>query len=663
MNPFIKISEQYYVRHDAAVVAGIASKRLYKRSQSNRDKWGIIKDPNDAKANLYSWDHLKEDDQELITDHYHGTPAEWLAMQPIRNMIQPVPGAEDFYLTYRYDLNGKQTPLGADLITKYSRNVQVLDMLKKAWEEKKKGGFKKTWGFGLDEFVDQVIKVIISDGYDLPTKYPTLISKPESPFKRYLKEGFAGLISKKVGNINTQKVTAGECEAKLLNMIAHPNQYDDVMTCYLYNGWAGQNGHKAITPRTVTHWRLEREHEIMMQREGNSAFNEKYIRQVKGIKPTQPLYLVECDDYNLNYYFEEPETKNRLARYVSYCVVDSNTGLLLGKCYRPEKSPTFEMVRLAWIDAMRYIKRLTGGWYLPFEVKADHWQKANAFPFFEKIGKFVPPAHANKHRGYLEQLFGSAHLKRAEKLSAHKDLNYNGNNITATNWGVNTEVLNANGANRRLVGQEADEQVEKFFYALQKMPAFTRNDMNAPSKEQQFMERWNSLPDSEKRPISDEQFLMIFGLAHNPDRPITITNRGVEPTILGQEYSYDMPDYVRNIDWIGAKAKVYYDPYDMSRVLVTDGDKIRFVATDARLSARALEDTSLGSRTVLNAILGEKKAQVSAMGNKASQREQFGYLDPEAAMLGAYVPKELKNMADKAIENTPGREESDWDAA
>lgn len=57
----------------------------------------------------------------------------------------------------------------------------------------------------------------------------------------------------------------------------------------------------------------------------------------------------------------------------------------------------------------------------------------------------------------------------------------------------------------------------------------------------------------------------------------------------------------------GAKVEVIYDPMDMSRVLCTNHDDIRFIAQTAQLTPRAIHDHYTGSRTFLNAILAEKQ--------------------------------------------------------
>ncbi len=178
------------------------------------------------------------------------------------------------------------------------------------------------------------------------------------------------------------------------------------------------------------------------------------------------------------------------------------------------------------------------------------------------------------------------------------------------------------------------------------MPDISRNDMEALSKEKQWLNKWNTLTDAQKRPISDEQFLMIFGIKHEPQgRQISITNRGVEPQINGRKYSYDLPDSINMMPLIGEKVNVIYDPYDMSRVLITNGEDIRFIVKEATLQPRALQDATPNCRHMLNMILSEKKQQVITVAGKAENRKAMianGY-DSESVLLSQFMPKEVKN--------------------
>lgn len=629
-----------WIEFDDFVDSGISRNTLTSNNQRQGKNWIVVYNEEDKRMPLVRYDKLTNFYKEKLQATF-GNPYDYVAKEPIKKLVEKDLKAEVFYLEYRYEKGGLPTALPAEAVEKYTTAASWLNMLIKTTADKK--FIKKTLNLRLDSFWMHVIDLIKLNNIDLPASYQRLMTDVD----KYKEQSYTYLIHSNYGNITAAKIVNKDCEDALLKILEHPNQYDDVLAAYIYNQWAEKNNYKAITSGAVTVWRKKKLPEIYMQRYGSAAFNERFITQVKGLAPTRVAMLWESDDYNLNFYYKgEDDSDDLYNRYVSYIVSDAKTKLILGKCIRLAKSPVVEMVKLAWIDAMYYVRSLTGSWHLPFEIKTDHWQEKALFPFFEKIGKFIPPAHANKHRGYLEQTFGGIHLKSAEKLAAHHELNYNGNNITAKNRGVNIEALNTNAKYRPNVGTAAETQIEKFFHYMREMPEIKRENMQGDSRKQQWLDNWNTLTDEQKRPITDEQFLLLFGFKHIPKNGSrnSITNRGVEPQINGVQYSYDVPQHIDSLYAIGKKVDVYYDPYDMSRVLVTDNEGLRFVATSATLQPRALEDTYTNSRTMLNMVLDKKKQQVNDMATKAAER--MINIDAEAAVLGGFMLKEMKNTAE-----------------
>lgn len=632
------------------VAAGFKERSLHDGVSAG---WSTLPFVKEGGKLYFYYDGLGDRYKEAIVKKF-GNPYEYMAKEPIRRMVTKDYKAEAFFLEYRYAGPTGNDSLPFETIKKYTWEASWLNMLN-ACDADKKNLIKRTLNLSIDKFYENVIALLrieISNG-SIGAKFPTSYQRLLGKMKQYKEESYASLIHPSFGNKAAAKIV-DEATDVLKKLLEDPLQHDDVMVAYLYNKWAAANGYKDIKAGIVGLRRKEWMPELIAGREGWNAFTQKYVRQVKGLPSNtmHPLALVESDDYNLNYYYQDEKGKHR--RYVSYIVADSATGLILGGCYRAADAPVFQMIQIAYLDAMYYIRSLVGdgNWYLPFEVKADHWNFKNVEPYLKGIAQMIPPAVGNKSgRGYIEQLFGSHHFKRAEKVAATNELNYNGNNITAKSIGVNIEVLKANAKSRPMIGAGAEAQIDRFIWTCRNMPAFTRENMDAPSKEQQFLEKWQSLPAEQKRTVDDLQFLLIFGIKHAPQgRGITITNRGVEPQINGIKYSYDLPNYVDDMSLIGKEVFVHYDPYDMSRVLVTDGDRIRFICKHAVLQPRALAYQYGGSREALNMILEEKKAQVNHVAQLANGRAERPVFDVKAALFGGMMPKELMSVASNQAE-------------
>lgn len=636
------IDNKLYLTFKEMVDCGVSENYLRKAKSTGTKCWSFLDDPEDKRKVLIEFEALKDEYKTKVNARY-GNPYERFAKQPIRDLIKWDDQAEEFYLSYRYTgTDGNLKPLPVEHVKKYTAASSFLNMLKRVMEDKK--ALKELLNLNIQQFWNHCLEIIETDNIALPASYERLYAREDSAFKKYVANGYPSIISNKFGNTSAAKVNDEVSQAALLEMIAHPNQYDSVLIKMQYNKWAKENGYAPIHESTVDVWKRKNDRDVTMFREGNAALKNKFLKQVKGFRPTAPLYMVESDDNTLDWLFidvEDDTDHKNYHRYKAIVVIDSFNDYVLGYAYAEKL--THELVRMAYLSAMYNIKRLTGGWYLPHETKTDRWALKELQPFYQSIGKYIPTPVGSKNRGYIENFFGSINWKRFMKLGAN---NYNGNNMTAKFRGVNTEVLNLNKSNYPTVGQEAIQQIETFFYRLRNMP-----QSNGLSKEQQWLQAFNAMPATDKRLVSDEQFLLKFGIQHNPERQIRITNRGVEPQINGTRYSYDLQ--VPNLsDYVGKAVNVVYDPFDMSRVLVTDFNSVRVIGTEARLSPRSLQDAHMDSRVYLNSVLNERTRDVEAIAVKEQKRKKVlkdhGF-DAEAILQAGVMTKEIKMAAEQKV--------------
>lgn len=662
---------------------GYSENTLKSASSRRSSSWPFVVHPEDARRRILPYESCPPNRKADISarlakrmgcKHLEGgckcgDVYYYTAIQPIRRMIVKDIKAEEFFLAYRYKgTNGYPEALPSEKVQQYTNEASILNFIVQV-DEDTKGIVKEKLGFkSVADFWTKIIDIIKDEKYagrvtaKFPTSYVRLVSYRESLLKRYKEKGYEALIHGSYGKMsNASKVTDIAAEQKLLSLIEDPRQLDDVYVSFVYNAWAKEAGYKAISPATVGLWRRKRAAEVDLLRYGRSAYNERYIRQVKGMRPSSPLYLVEHDDNNLDFLFQDG--KYQFHKYVAVVVADSFNDLVLGYSYVPGDVPQQWQVAHAYLSAMYYIRSLTGGWHLPFEIKSDNWANKSLAPFYEKIATRIPAGHSNKHRGYIEQLFGSPHWKRCQQTVSLD--NWTGNNITARHSGVNPDILmqSMRDKTRPMLGSEAELQIEQFFTLTRKLPAITRNDLNAHSKEQQWLEAWNNMHPDDRRPITDDMFLYKFGITHKPKHTSTImiNNRGVEPQINGVRYSYDLPETWMYQKYIGAQVEVVYDPYDMSRILVTNHDDIRFVARSAVLSPRALKDSYTGARTFLNAILAEKTEHWKAAAEAVEARKEVrnGFATAEAILKSGILVKDVKNAAEQAILAAPSQSQDE----
>lgn len=616
-----------YVTFVEMVACGIYQQTILTAKYRGSRGWEFIKDPQDSRCLLIRYDVLADKYKHALTVKYIDVH-NYAVNMPILELVKRDLIAEQFYLDY--EVNGKQ--LTSEQVAKYSTACDWLNMIKMVRADK---NIVKNLGVSINSFYSAVVELIRIKDIDLPTSYARLMDK----VAKYEKEGYEALVSAKIGNKNRAKIMDNLSKSMLLEMIAHPNNYDDVFVASQYNLWAVANNYEKISKSTVKNYRKTHEKEIVMQRDGNAALNAKYIKQVKGTRPAWPLLMVESDDNHLDLYFYDVPTKNPYVRYKGIFVVDSYNDYVLG--YAVSTVLDTSLVYKAYTNAMRHIYDITGVYYVPNEIKTDKWAIKELKPFYESFAKYMDTPVGSKHRGYIEQFFGSAHWKRCIKAGA---TNYTGNNITAKNRGVNLEYVVANKNNYPTTGAEAEKQIADFVERLRHMVV----EGVGMSKQTHWLNALAEMPAELKNSISKEMYLQKFGMKH--PKELQVTNRGIEFSIKNKKFSFDC-EVDELSDVIGLKVDVYYDLQDMSTLLAVS-ERVRFVATNAQYHTRTMAESSEGSRKALNAVFEQKKRTVERLAKAAEDRKntlKTAQMSAEDALMQLSVPKALKQEATDII--------------
>ena len=266
------IENRLYLEFQELVDCGISQNTLFGAKKRNSSSWDFINDPTDRRKVLIGYEKLNDTNKEKVKARF-GDPYEYIAKDPIKKLVVKDLEAEKFYLAYTYNDNKR---LSHEHVTKYTTAASWLNMLNKLTEDKKY--IKKCLGLSMDAFWTNTLELIQVDKIDLPSSCHRLIAR----MKEYKEKGYACLIDWRFGNKLAAKVTDDFSEALLLELLSHPNQYDDVYITIVYNKEAVQKGYKFITPATVGVWRRKMNHLIIAKREGWEAFDGKYRKQVPG---------------------------------------------------------------------------------------------------------------------------------------------------------------------------------------------------------------------------------------------------------------------------------------------------------------------------------------------------------------------------------------------
>lgn len=629
------IDEILWIEFTEMVDIGVSENTLFSAKSKKYKSWEFMSDPSDNRKVLVKYELLADKYKQALKDKY-GNVYDYVAKLPIKLLVKYDLKAEQFYLDYTYGAGKTLTKVQVD---KYTKCANWLNMIVEATKDKRE--LKRKLNLTIDQFYTHTMELFASENVDLPQSYRRLVANTDSSLKQYLESGYASLISKHLGNNKTAKVNDDKCEAVLLSLIAHPNQYDAVFIAQQYNQWAVANGYAPISDKTVINHRQKNLDEITMEREGMAVFKDKISRKIKGMRPSLPTLMLENDDNHLDLFFQNEHSTH--LRYKAIVVIDSYNNYVLGYAYSLDL--TKEVVKAAYVNAMYHMRSLTGEWVLPHETKSDRWALKELRPFYEGMGTYIDARLGNKHRGYIEQFFGSNHWKNAMKMGA---INYSGNNITATNRGVNAEYLAKNQKLRPFIGSEANEQIECFFGNLRHM-----KQKNGLSKQEEWLNAWNEMPADKKRIISDEQFLMKFGIEHkHRGNGVRIDSKGVRFALDGKQYDYQLPVYRSEL--LGKSVTVIYDINDMSRVLLTNHDDIRIIAQSTQLIPRALADHTTDTLKMVRQLQAEQTEHVNKVAAKINNRKSILIEyneDPESILQAGILDKTLRQKAEQQYLN------------
>lgn len=634
---------------------------LRKAKSIGTNGYGFIDDPADLRKVLLVWRDMDARYKHMIEawlrkkNHCKheghscdcGDPHKYYSKEPIRRLIVKDHKAEEFYLAYRFDETRPLPRKPIDYVAKYTRAASCLNMILKA--EQDKALIKKITGT-ITNFYDKLIEIIREEDIDLPATYITLRRK----IADFKENGYPALISGKFGNSNTAKIVDEVSEALLLKFLEHHNKFDDEQVARFYNDAASKLGYKKITPATVGVHRRKNQIKISMQRNGNGEFYDKFSPSIPQKRPSCPMARLENDDNVIDMYFwkEEKDSKGRkeinyYKRVTAIVVRDSYNDYPLG--WACGESVSVELVRAAWLDAAHHIHELTGGWYLPHQVKNDRWALSALRPFYQSISvDYKDNVNGSKRNRYIEQSFGKKWHKELKEVAL---LNYAGYNVTAKQK-LNRDAVVSNLKNFPHIS-EAPAYVSMFIDNIRQSKTACGLTLQEQWKQQFFDSEI-----SQERQVSTMRAIELFGTPHvvpnasNPQLPNSITNEGIVATLCGEQYTYDVPEAIY-LKHTGKNVQLIYSPIDPSQVLVTNFKDIRFLAHTTTLLPSAEIDHDDDSRALFFQKLARKRRLIDWVAGQKQSRDKTladSGIDAYGILQAGVLTKEIKQEAEAFVQ-------------
>lgn len=502
-----------------------------------------------------------------------------------------------FYAEYTLD-DGNYIP--EIFQEEYVMNASVLNLMiqmlkyRRSERKAKKNGMSGVW----DSILGTVERLRLSPGHTLPKSSARLRAK----LNEYKKQGYACLISGKLGNTNTVKIKP---EAGVWLIVQKRRRVPTVLTNRQiwkeYNRVAPQYGWAELKePSTVTSFlnRPEVKQRWYDAVHGELKARQKFDYKFKTALPEFRDALWYGDGTKLNIYYKHwDEANNKWVMKTTqvYEVMDAYSEMLLG--YYISDTENYE----AQYNAFRMaVERAQAK---PYEIVVDnqggHKKLANE-GFLKRISRVqrnTKPYRASAKS--IEAVFG-----RFQAQELHKDWRFTGQNIIAKRdeSRPNMEFIMANPDKLYTL----DQLKQEYAKARERW-----NSSSHPTTGIARIEMYSENVNPEVQQLDRLDMIEMFWLT--TAKPATFTDSGLEIQIDKRKYTYDvydgtLPDFEFRRKHIGRKFYTQYDPKDLTRVRLYEetASGLRYVAEAApyfkvkRAAQEATHESSSFIRQVMN---------------------------------------------------------------
>lgn len=525
---------------------------------------------------LYAWSSLPEKYKERFTAKY-GNPEEIMRDAMTKDSVRLDAEARVWYENFRYEKNGEQVGLTDKLIEEYTINASVLSELLKLMSERRamRQSLNAPVGGAWEAALGSSEKMRAAYGHTLPESLARLKAK----LKAFKEDGYASLLSGKIGNRNTLKITPEFGRLLIALKRCRVPVYNDRQLFDEANRRAVENGWKPL--RSLSGMKAWLNMPEIMPLWYGAVYGEQEARQKFGRKqktalPTRRDSLWYGDGTKLNLYYMDDEGKTRTTQV--YVVIDAMSEVMLG--WHISDKEDYEAQYMAYRMAIQ-----TAG-FKPYEIVHDN-QGGH-----KRLNK--PGGKNSKEQGFLDKI---CHIHRAtmpyngqsKTIEAvfgrfqtevlHKDWRFTGQNITAKK--------DSSRPNLEFTAENKD----KLYTLAELKEAYAKasiewNNLKHPSYDMSRIEAYHSSVNEDTQAVTEYDMVDMFWVT--APRLCTFTDQGLQVTINGKKRPYEVfsspgvPDHVWRAKHTYERFVVKYDPYATQSIRLYSQDKdgsLRFVTT------------------------------------------------------------------------------------
>lgn len=535
---------------------------------------------------LYAYSSLPVKYQQRYVTKY-GEPEEIMKREILRSRVRKDEKAETFFEDYRYDKNGEHVALPEDTKAEYIRNASVLNTL--IGDIARLRPRRNALGISGDFW-----EIIRQESEDLRVEYghtlPGSVGRLKELISKYKPDHYEVLISGKYGNSNTLKIEEEPGRYLIALRRSQIPKYTVNQIFEEYNRTAPEKGWKLLkSVRGLKGWFDSPRIEPLWYDAvyGEMKAYQRYGRKHKTVLPCQRDGLWYGDGTKLNLYYRDDAGRVRTINV--YEVIDAYSEVFLG--FHISESEDYE----AQYHAYRMALQVSG--HKPYELVHDNQGGHKKLErvsdgILDKISRLHrPTAPYNGQSKTIESVFG-----RFQSQVLYKDWRFTGQNITAKKDSSrpNLEFIEANKDSLYTL----EELKERYVEARNEW-----NEMKHPATGISRIEMYRRSVNEETEVVTARDMVDIFWVM--TDKPSTFGSGGIEITVKGKTYTYEVysspgvPDHEWRRQNTYKQFYVKYDPYDFSSVRLywkDKGGELRFerIAEPYMVIHRAIQDQTEG---------------------------------------------------------------------
>ena len=501
---------------------------------------------------LYAWSSLPEKYRKRYMERY-GDPEQKMKEAMLKDRIRLDGEAREWYEAFTYEKNGKQEHLTEKLIEEYTINASVLKELLKMMAQ------RRAIRQSLNGSTGGAWEVIYKSSEAMREEYQHTLPQNEArlktKFKAFKADGYRSLISGKVGNLNTIKITPEFGRLLIALKRSRVPVYTDAQIFEEGNRRAVENGWKPL--KSLSGLKRWFNSAAIMPLWYDAVYGEQAARQKFGRKhrtalPTKRDALWYGDGTKLNLYYQDDEGKVRTTQV--YVVIDAMSEVMLG--WHISDSEDYEAQYLAYRMAIQTSR------HKPYEIVHDNQgghKKLDADGLFKKlchVHRTTQPYNGESKT--IEAVFG-----RFQQQVLHKDWRFTGQNITAKKMSSRPNL-------------EFIEENKDSLYTLEELKdAYAKatkewNEMQHPAYGKSRQEAYDNSVNEETQQVTAHDMVDMFWVTAK--RMSTFTDQGISVTIKKEKRQYEVmsepgvPDHEWRRQHTYERFVVKYDPYDFGSV-------------------------------------------------------------------------------------------------